>query len=241
MLRLTSRWLARPKGPLGQRPGGSFEKTMPYRSETAMINLHQRGGFNANMRNRFRTPQKANKFRAVPRDLGEVPRNYALKSLFLQQPIRLLDLWETLKQRDDIPFDSMKHLRNVLKISGKMKWVYAEKNQTNNMWYYYIHQSRMAEVQDMIRQESILDKERDAHAAVQRTQEAKALASDRSVALDASIMALQNMLVQNVATIAEFDPEYTRSLPYVTESGAVNVAWNLPARSRESEENANAI
>jgi hypothetical protein len=208
---------------------------MPYRSEKTMIKHASGRGFNSNIRERFRAPQRSHGLKAIPRDLGEVPRNYALRILFLQQPVRLLDLWETLKLRDDVPFDSSKHLRNVLKIAGKMKWVYAEKNQTNNMWYYYIHQSRVAEVQEMIRQESILNKEQNAQAEVRRAEEAVAVARDRSVALDESIMTLQNMLVQNVATIAEFDPEYTRSLPYVTEGGAVNVAWNLPERSREEE------
>lgn len=200
--------------------------TTAYRSEIAMISQAKGKTFNTNIRERFKTHRNA--LRAVPRDLGEIPRNYALKSLFLQQPVKLLDLWESLKQRDDIPFDSSKHLRNVLKIAGKMKWVYAEKNQTNNMWYYYIHQSRVAEVQEMIRQDTILGKERERQKDIQQVQEAESLEAERSAALDASIMALQNMLVQNVATIAEFDPEYTRGLPFVTESGSVNVAWNLP-------------
>lgn len=226
MLRATVRILgARPKGPLGQRVGGSYELSMPYRSEKAQLNESTSMKLNSNIRATFKVNKHAKIF-APPRDVGEIPRNYVAKILFAHQPVKLLDLWEICKQNDDVPLDSMKHLRFVLKIAKVHKWVYCEKNQTNNQWYYYIHQSRSSEVQEMIRSAAVAEKD----AELQKSEDSQAAKEAEEVLraeeLDNTISALQNQLVANVSKISEFDPAFVRNLPYYTESGAVNVAWH---------------
>lgn len=182
--------------------------------------------FNSNIRELFKKPLERNNIKAIPRDLGELPRNFVVKLLFFHQPLRLLDLWEVCKLRDDIPLDSAKHLRLVLKVAKMQRWVYAEKNQTNNLYYYYIHQSRSHEVQAMVRQDELEKRSREAaeEAAAEATREAQK--SQDEGRIDDSIAALQNMLVRNIGQIQAFDPTYVAAKPYVTESGAVNCAWH---------------
>ncbi|RNF25600.1 uncharacterized protein Tco025E_02096 [Trypanosoma conorhini] len=225
MLRWSLRALNRPKGPQGLRPGREYRLTVPYRSEVTMLRCANHRAFNANIRELFKKPLVQNNIKAIPRDLGEIPRNYVLKLLFFHQPIRLVDLWSVCKEHDDVPLDSAKHLRLVLKIAKLQRWVYAEKNQTNNLFYYYIHQSRVREVQEMVRADEVRKKEEESLQAVEAENLRREENERRRTALDEKILVLQNLLVSNVAQIQQFDPAFVQAKPYVTEAGAVNVAW----------------
>lgn len=225
MLRRTLARLNRPKGPPGQRPGKEYRLTVPYRSEVTMLRESGYKKFNSNIRELFKKPLERNNIKAIPRDLGELPRNYVVKLLFFHQPIRLLDLWEICKQHDDVPLDSARHLRLVLKIAKLQKWVYAEKNQSNNLYYFYVHQSRTHEVQQMVRQDEVLKRERDAQATAEQVRKEEMKGEREAQNLDDRIVSLQNTLVSNIGHIRAFDPAFVDSKPYVLESGAVNCAW----------------
>ncbi|EPY23035.1 hypothetical protein STCU_01078 [Strigomonas culicis] len=235
MLRRTLAMLARPKGPPGQRPGKEYRLTTPYRSEVAMISQANQKTFNSNTRELFKKPLQRNNLKAIPRDLGEIPRNYVVKLLFFHQPIRLTDLWEICKAEDDVPLDSAKHLRLVLKIARLQKWIYTEKNQTNNLYYYYIHQSRTNEIQKMVRADEVRRKQQEEEAAVAATRADAAAAERDRAALDDRIVALQTLLVTNVSHIRTYDPTYVEQQPYVTPSGAVDSCWHWTARTRKEE------
>ncbi|CAD2215248.1 hypothetical protein AGDE_03336 [Angomonas deanei] len=226
MLRRSVVFLGRPKGPPGLRPGKEYRLTVPYRSEVTMLKTENKPVFNTNIRELFKKPLVMNNLKAIPRDLGELPRNFLIKLLFFHQPIRLLDLWEVCKQQEDVPLDSAKHLRLVLKVARLQKWVYTEKNQTNNMYYYYVHQSRTHEVQKMVRADEVARKEQENRAA----EEAEGLQSqaeaEQQSSLDSRIQAMQNILAHNIGSIRDYDPQYVEEKPYVTESGAVNFTWH---------------
>ncbi|KAH9601111.1 hypothetical protein LSM04_001383 [Trypanosoma melophagium] len=236
MLRRTLLCLSRPKGPQGLRPGKEYRLTVPYRSEVTMMRLANYRGFNSNIRELFKQPLVSNNIKAIPRDLGEIPRNYVLKLLFFHQPVRLVDLWTVCKEHDDVPLDSAKHLRLVLKIAKLQRWVYAEKNQTNNLYYYYIHQSRVKEVQEMVRADEIRKKEQESVEYMEAEKKRREGEERQRAARDEKIQALQATLISNVAQIQQFDPEYVRRKPYLTESGALNVAWTWEG-SRDSDLN----
>lgn len=225
LFRKTLRLLSRPKGPNGERVGKEYRLTVPYRTEVTMMRQNNTHRLYHNIRENFRKPIMFNGIRAIPRDLGELPRSFVIKLLFLNQPVRQTDLWELCKQDEHCPLDSSKHLRLVLKIAKLQKWAYVEKNQTNNMWYYYVHQSRTHEVQDMIRADAVEKRDAEARAveeADQVEQEKKAAASE---AMDLAIQSMQHALASNISKIGEFDPAFVRSLPYVTEGGALNFSW----------------
>ncbi|ESS70202.1 hypothetical protein TCDM_01001 [Trypanosoma cruzi Dm28c] len=225
MLRRSFCFMNRPKGPHGLRPGKEYRLTIPYRSEVTMLRCANQRAFNSNIRELFKKPLMQNNIKAIPRDLGEIPRNYVIKLLFFHQPIRLVDLWSVCKEHDDVPLDSAKHLRLVLKIAKLQRWVYAEKNQTNNLYYYYIHQSRVREVQEMVRADEVRKKEKESLEAVEAEKLRREEDENRRMALDDKILALQSILISNVAQIQQFDPAFVQAKPYVTEGGAVNVAW----------------
>ncbi|CBZ14567.1 conserved hypothetical protein [Leishmania braziliensis MHOM/BR/75/M2904] len=226
MLRRTLSCCNRPKGPPGLRPGKEYRLTVPYRSEVTMIRQANFKKFNSNIRELFKKPLEMNNIKAVPRDLGELPRNYVLKLLFFHQPIRLLDLWELCKQHNDVPLDSARHLRLVLKIAKLQKWAYAEKNQTDNLYYYYVHQSRIHEVQQMVRHDEVVKRAQEADSKRQIVRQEEERQAREAQSLDDHIIALQNTLVSNIGHIRAFDPTFVDTKPYVMESGAVNCAWH---------------
>lgn len=182
--------------------------------------------FNSNIRELYKKPLNSNNLKAVPRDLGELPRNYVVKQLFFTQPVRLVELWEILKKKDDVPIDSAKHLRLVLKVAKMQKWVYAEKNQSNNLYYYYVHSSRVHEVQDMVRQDEIDRKSEESRQEAEAARREQQTEERDRLVLDDTIVSLQSLLVSNMAALQNFDPAFCEGKPYVEEDGAVNVAWH---------------
>eukprot|EP00796_Vickermania_ingenoplastis_P005700 gene5700-4063_t len=208
MLRRTIQLLSRPKGPPGQRPGREYRLITPFRSEVAMLSQESSPKFNTNIRELFKKPLEMNNIKAIPRDLGELPRRFVLPLLFFHQPVQLLDLWELCKQHDDVPLDSAKHLRLVLKIAKLQHWVYAEKNQSDNKYYYYLHRSRVHEVQELIRQNEVRQKEKERDAERIAAEAQRALDAKRSRALDESIALLEQLIQRNVDTIRNFEADY---------------------------------
>lgn len=240
MLRRTAACLGRPKGPPGQVPGKEHRLVVPYRSEVTMLRLCGFKRFNSNVRELYKQPLMRNNLKAIPRDLGELPRNYVVKQLFFHQPVRLLELWEVLKAKDDVPIDSAKHLRLVLKIAKAQRWVYAEKNQSNNYYYYYIHRSRVHEVQDMIRQDEVARKSEEAKQEAEATRKKQQEEDRNRTMLDESIQLLQSLLVNNLAAIQSHDPQYCQERPYVTEDGVVDVTWHWEGAAEVAKQRAAA-
>ena len=197
-----------------------------------MVRLAKKPSFNCNIREAFKGFIKENNIKAIPRDLGELTRNYAIKILFLNQPLKLLDWWELCKEQNDCPLDSSKHLREVMKIAKMQNWIYVEKNQTNNLWYYYVHQKRTHEVQRMIRIDAEAAKDRGKQLEVQQQERAAVDKEQRVDSLNANIASLQNLLIGNLARINEFDPDFAQSQPQMTETGGINVVWHR-AQGRE--------
>lgn len=236
MLRLTQRVLARPFGPLGRRIEVDLRLAEAYRSEVCMITHDHRAHFNSNVRTRWKMGIQACGAYAIPRDLGEIPRDYILKNLQRNEPITLQRLFEIIKEKPDCPVDSRRHLRQVLRVARLQNWVYTEKNQTDNRWYYYIHPQKRHAMQDLLRlereDEKAVEREQ-AETAAQRIADAS---NAQSAALDATIQALQRDLIRNVSKIREFEPEYAASLPCSTPTGAVNVVWHRGESSQAAED-----
>lgn len=194
--------LSRPKGPPGLRPGNEYRYVVPYRSEVAMLSLATHKKINCNIRELFKKPLEANNIKAIPRDLGELPRYFVVSLLFMHQPIRLLDLWELCKQHNDVPLDSAKHLRLVLKIAKIQKWVYCEKNQSDNFYYYYLHRSRTHEVQEMIHEREINLKAMERAMEADASRHAEETEKEKDHALDESIMQIQRLIDENMTKLS---------------------------------------
>lgn len=236
MLRLTTRALARPYGPLGRRIERDLRLADTYRTEVCMITHDRRAHFNSNVRARWQMGIQASGSYAIPRDLGEIPREYILKNLQRNEPITLQRLFEVIKEKPDCPVDNRRHLRQVLRIARLQNWVYTEKNQTDNRWYYYIHPQKRPAMQELLRGEREAEKaveREESETAARRIQDAS---NAQSAALDATIEALQRDLIKNVSKIREYDPEHANELPCSTPSGAVNLVWHrATARAAEGE------
>lgn len=226
MLRLTRCALSRPFGPLGRRIEVDLRLAETYRTEVCMITNDHRAHFNSNVRTRWKMGIQSSGAYAIPRDLGEIPRDYILKNLQRNEPITLQRLFDVIKEKPDCPVDSRRHLRQVLRIARLQSWVYTEKNQTDNRWYYYIHPQKRSAMQGLLRQDRETEKAAEREQAETAAHRIADASNAQSVALDATIQALQRDLIRNVSKIREYEPEYATTLPCSTPSGAINVVWH---------------
>ena len=162
---------------------------------------------------------------AIPRDLGELPRTYLLRCLFVNQPVTQHDLWELLKANADCPFDSYRHLEFVLRIALHQNWVMREKNQTDRKWYLSVHQQRSAVVSEALQNEKEAAARAKAEAEANAEEVARAEQEQVDEALELAIQDLQHQIMVNVAVLQEQDRDLVRSLPYVRPDGAIDFAW----------------
>eukprot|EP00758_Cryptobia_borreli_P014690 Tbor_TRINITY_DN5945_c2_g9::TRINITY_DN5945_c2_g9_i1::g.18904::m.18904 len=219
--------LARPYGPLSGRRDVEPARNLENRSELIMVKYNRKHHFNCNMRERFSSGQNPSGLHAIPRDYGELVRDYMIKILSRNEPITCADLFIILKEAPDCPFDSNRHLRHVLKVSRMQNWVYVEKNLTDNKWYWYTHQKRRAAVQELLRMEREINKNKERVAFEASEMVMKLAVSKREEYLNKSINYLQNVLVENINKIREFEGEegLKSIVCYDGNSGGINLAW----------------
>jgi hypothetical protein len=230
MLRRTLRRLeqnsTKPYGPHLQH--GLTEKftVRDFRSEKTMTDTIIFPKEQADMRKIYhKLDFQHSKLHAIPRDLGQLPRAYMLRVLYVNQPALQTTLWSLLKENDDCPFDSYRHLDFVLRVALHQNWVVREKNQSDRKWYLSVHPSRSSDVLD------IITSEREA----QRRAESEQLGLDEKSreeerertreAVDVAIRDLQHQLAVNVAVLQEQDRELVRDLPYVNGDGSIDYVW----------------
>lgn len=160
------------------------------------------------------------------RDIGELPRNYMLKVLVLNQPASHEQLWSSIVDRSDAPFDSMEHLVLTLRMALEQNWVYKEKNQTDGEYYYYVHRTKTQEVQEMVQADRKQLQDEAEEKVVADSKEVARMRAEQEEALDNKIRQLQNTLFANLVKIKEFDPEWVDNLPCTTQSGAIDFLWH---------------
>ena len=222
--------LARPFGPLSIKSNHMMDN-VPNRTEKAMAEMmHGRPEF-ASMRRTYARPMKQSKIRAIPRDLGTVPRDHAIRLLFFNQPCTVETLWQLAKSDDSCPFDSKKHLKSVLTIARMQNWIVYEKNQTNNIFYCSVHPGKAKEAQELLYAQRSQFEARERQAAKQKVEDARVAKVLRGEALDAAIQQMQQQLMTAVVKLQEHNPDLIQQLSCVAEDGAVNFHWYDPDRA----------
>lgn len=229
MLRKSSKQLFRPFGPL--RTGlGNQRTNEPFRTELTMTKQttfpHKDS---CDLRTLYHQVKKLKhtELFGLPRDLGELPRTYMLRTLFLNQPCLEPALWRLLKENDDCPFDSYDHLDMVIRVALHQNWITREKNQVDRKWYLSVHKSRSADIQKLVQAEKENSLRIESEAAAKETEANKLQAAERDEALDTAIRHLQHQITVNVAALLEQDPGLVRDLPFVRPDKAVDFAWHV--------------
>ena len=219
MLRHTLKLFPRPTGPKSLDLKGVGESKYYPRSEQLMTRLFNRGEdsikySDARMASRRIRPGITN----TPRDLGELPRTYVIKILVLNQPITAVSLWSILKQRDDVPLDSLTHLEQVFRMAQEQHWVYKEKNQSDGLFYFYIHSSKNQAVQEMLRieRQTLIQDQQVEHVDKNK---------EENEAMDAEIRHLQNTLITNLSLLLKHNDPAIKEMPYINSSGSIDFEW----------------
>ena len=162
---------------------------------------------------------------AIPRDLGEIPRTYLLRTLFVNQPALQADLWQLLKDRDDCPFDSYAHLDMTLRVALHQNWVVREKNQSDRKWYLSVHPQRGDDIAAALAEGRNAEREAEAGAEAAAAAAAEERHATRREAVAAAIRDLQHQIAVNVAVLTEQDRTLLKELPYVQPDGSIDYCW----------------
>jgi hypothetical protein len=230
-LRRTAILLARPVGPV-QTDIHVYKDRMINRTESVMAQgtWHRPEYMSARFQNAG--PMTQHKLRAIPRDLGQIPREYIIRLLYFNQPCTVDTLWTLSKADESCPFDSKKHMKQVLKIATLQDWVVYEKNQTNNLYFASVHPSKAKEAQDLLyvqRKQTEMAEREAAKKADAARQESK---TKRNEGLDMAIQQLQHQLITCVVKLQEHDPALIEKLACVTPNGGIDFHWYNEERKK---------
>ncbi len=218
--------LGRPYGPESTHIG-RFEDTMPNHTELHMATSKWTPGrpeFKA-LRAQYDRPETQKWIRSIPRDLGQIPRDYIIRLLYFNQPCTTDTLWTLAKADDACPLDSKRHMKMVMKIATLQNWIIFEKNQTNNLYYATVHPNKSKEAQDLLYQHRRKMELAETESAKKVDEVKKQVKTKRSEGLDMAITQLQHQLITCVVKLQEHNPALIKELPCVTESGGINFHW----------------
>lgn len=239
--------LARPYGPESTHIR-VWADSMPNYTEHHMATskyVRHRPEFMA-LRTQYEQNEKHKFLRSIPRDLGQVPRDYLIRLLYFNQPCTTDTLWTLAKADNACPLDSKRHLKQVMKIATLQNWVIFEKNQTNNLYYATVHSNKSKEAQDLLYQHrrklEVSEKDGEKKVVEVKKQEK----TKRSEGLDMAITQLQQQLITCVVKLQEHNPALIKELPCVTEKGGINFHWydnqrRLATQQEESVESEEAV
>ena len=201
-----------------------FPICIPYRTERIMFKMCRGERYEVPTDRHLRHRDKYVPL-GIPRDMGEIPRNYIIRHLFFTQPITATALWEILKRQPDVPLDSRRHLTLVLKMARLENWIYFEKNQDSNEWVCNITRDRYAEAQTLVREhkndQRIVEeekKEQEKKLHTVKTNELETLHLNR-------IQDLHWEMLNAAERMKRYDFKSYKALPFVNDSNQYDLRW----------------
>ena len=222
MLRRTVRtlWAKNPHGPTIQ----NFEKSSAYRSEKVMFKVMRGPKYDIPSDRRYREIFKYMPH-GIPRDCGEIPRNYILRMVYFNQPITAAALWEELKKQTDTPVDSRRHMTLVLKMARIEEWVYFEKNQDSNDWVMNITRERYPDVQRLVTEHRDSERTRADEASAREAQEKAVQAVELTANEEAYVGVLHRELLAAAERLRGHDSNAYAALPFLGGPEGYDLTW----------------
>ncbi|KAH8609175.1 hypothetical protein ERJ75_001245400 [Trypanosoma vivax] len=174
------------------------------------------------------TEEQRFKTKAIPRDVGKIPRDFVLSILYRHQPCEVSGLWEHCTNDPGIVLDSKRHLREVLKQARDEGFVTFERDTISNEWLCFITRERYEDVR------------RIAGAAAAATATSPSLRGSSAVEASACTEKYMEMSAEDKKTHARrleeevaattrhlrtFHQREIDYLPYTDLNGKVNFMW----------------
>lgn len=199
--------LGRPFGPQSQQWWSNQNRNLtPNIGEITLTGMQHYPRQYANMHSLYKSHPRKGALTAIPRDLGEKPRNLVLRMLYTVQPIDMHRLWIHLRNHEFCPLDSKKHLRAVLRICRLMNWVVTQTSYNQTSWMWSVHPSRTREVERMVREAKSTGEELEKSKVTSKENQGVAKKKGKHEQLNTAIRHAQMQLIQNVMLLKERDP-----------------------------------
>lgn len=180
------------------------------------------------------TPEQRFSLKAMPRDVGRIPRNFVLQILYRQQPASVDGLWESCQRDSGMVLESRRHLREVLKQAREEGFIYFERDSETQAWQCLLTRERYAEVEKLVDQaaeNAVLESPTLRGEAVAETEGYSTEYQSMSVEdkLD-HIAKLKEQVLSTSAKVRSFTRNEVDYLPYTDLNGKVNFMWWYEAK-----------
>ncbi|KEG09417.1 hypothetical protein DQ04_05251020 [Trypanosoma grayi] len=166
--------------------------------------------------------------KAIPRDVGKIPRDFVLSVLYRHQPCEVSGLWEHCANDPEIVLDSKRHLREVLKQAREEGFIMFERDSVTNEWLCFITRERYEEVRQIACAKSEAtdvysgmrgSSATETSAYAERFNEMNALAKEDHV------RRLEEEVAATTKHLRSFQRKEIDYLPYTDLNGKVNFMW----------------
>lgn len=166
--------------------------------------------------------------KSLPRDCGNIPRNFVLSVLYRHQPCEVSSLWEHCVHDPNIVLDSKHHLRSVLHQARAEGFISFEMDSVTQRWVCHLTRERFEEVRAIVAAKA---------SATETITNLRGHAATETAALSLRFQDMNNemkmshlrQLSEQVGTTTEHLRKFQRTeidyLPYTDLNGKVNFMW----------------
>lgn len=185
--------------------------------------------FNFTAEQRFRV-------KAMPRDIGRIPRDFVLSVLYRHQPCPVDGLWDLCSADPAAVLDSKRHLREVLKQAREEGFVTFDKNERDE-WTCTLCRERYEEVRRIVnhRNETGATMSSLRGSSVAETSEySQTFQEMNDEARAEHLKLLQEQVALTSEKLRKFQKTEIDYLPYTDLNGKVNFMWWYESRDQSA-------
>ncbi|RNF18064.1 uncharacterized protein Tco025E_04618 [Trypanosoma conorhini] len=177
--------------------------------------------FNFTEEQRFRA-------KAIPRDVGKIPRDFVLSVLYRHQPCEVSGLWEYCTNDPGVVLDSKRHLREVLQQAREEGFVTFERDPVSSEWLCFLARERFEEVRQIAAARAEAS---EAHSglrgfsATETSAYAERFKEMNDTAKEEHLRRLEEEVKTTTRHLRSFQRKEVDYLPYTDLNGKVNFMW----------------
>nr|CCC90852.1 conserved hypothetical protein [Trypanosoma congolense IL3000] len=179
------------------------------------------------------TEEQRFRSKAIPRDVGTIPRNFVLSVLYRHQPCEVGSLWEYCTHDPDIVLDSKRHLREVLKQAREEEFITFERDTTSSEWLCFLTRERYEEVRQIAAakaEATSLQSNIRGSAATDTSTFCEKFKEMNGEAKEAHLQRLRKEVADTTRHLRRFQQRDIDYLPYTDLNGKVNFMWWYESR-----------
>ncbi|RNF00923.1 hypothetical protein TraAM80_07313 [Trypanosoma rangeli] len=174
------------------------------------------------------TEEQRFRAKAIPRDVGKIPRNFVLSVLYRHQPCEVGGLWEYCTNDPEVVLDSKRHLREVLQQAREEGFVTFERDPVSNEWLCFLTRERFEEVRQIAGAKAEVSEVHSGlrgFSAAETSSYTERFKEMNETAKEEHARRLEEEVTATTRHLRSFQRREVDYLPYTDLNGKVNFMW----------------